>query len=403
MTGNVHFFASPKPKKWRSRLQSRKSKICALPVALHFGGIKVKSLKLTCSLLVFGLLLTTGCAKIADPLPPLIRIPKPAADLAAFQSADTIVLTFSRPTVNMDGSPATTLETIQVLRLEEYSNGGENRLPLPEKSFRQQAELILAIEEADFSNYLKNGIFTVRDTLIKSGVPGLYPAAFRYAVLFVNDKRQAAGLSNQASIAPVSLPSHPSALSAEVTETSIQLRWEAPTENTDGTKPARIAGYNIYKSAEEGEMSEAPINSKPVQGLDYEDRNFRFDKTYYYSISTVGSLKNPYAESLLSKTYPVVTRDIFPPAPPDNFNAALEGGNVILLWAPSPSGDIAGYRLFRRDKETVTRQSLQQELLTTLSFRDDDAQSGKSYEYTIQAVDKHGNESEIVRTEIEIS
>lgn len=386
-------------------MQSGELQICAPAVAPPSGLINMRYPGIPSIerfLLLVGLLLTAGCAKIADPLPPLVRIPKPAADLAAFQSADAIVLTFSRPAVNMDGSPATTLENIQILRLEEDSSGGDSRRPLAEKLFHEQAEMILAIEKTDFPDYLKNDTFTVRDTLKKSGVSGSYPAALRYAVLFVNNKGQAAGLSNRVHIAPVSLPSCPSALAAEVTESSIQLRWEAPTENTDGTKPARIAGYNIYKSTEEGEMPEGPVNSKPVQGLEYADRNFRFDRTYYYTISTVGSLKNPYAESLRSKNYPVVARDIFPPDPPDNFYAALQGSNVFLLWAPSPSGDIAGYRLFRRDKETEIRQLLQRELLSALSFRDADVQPGKSYEYTIQAVDKHGNESEILQTEIEI-
>ncbi len=164
------------------------------------------------NLLLVGLLLTAGCAKIADPLPPLVRIPKPATDLAAFQSADTIVLTFSRPAVNTDGSPATTLENIQILRLIEDSSGGDSRRPLAEKSFSDLAEMILVIEESDFPDYLKNEVFTVRDTLKTSGVPDSYPAALRYAVLFVNDKRQAAGFSNQVRIVPVSLPSYPSAM-----------------------------------------------------------------------------------------------------------------------------------------------------------------------------------------------
>jgi len=405
-----HFFASPisvpsKPEKWRNRLHNRKPKICAFRLTAHSGHRNIRRScipLLKTVLLVIALFLTTGCAKIADPLPPLVRIPRPAADLAAMQSAGDIALTFSRPAVNMDGSPATTLENIQVLRLEEDADSGDIDRPLPEKTFRQQAKSILAIEEADFPDYLKNGIYTVRDTLTKSGVPGFYPTALRYAVLFINDKRQAAGFSNQVRITPVSLPSHPSQFSVDATETSIHLRWEAPTENTDGTKPARIAGYNIYKASEEGAMPDTPINPEPVQGLDYEDRNFGFDRTYYYSISTVGSLKNPYAESLPSEACSVVTRDIFPPAPPDNFNAALEGSTVLLLWAPSPSNDIAGYRLFRRDKGTEIRQLLQSELLTGLSFRDEDAQSGKGYEYTIQAVDGYGNERETIRTEIEL-
>lgn len=374
-------------------------------MAFYFGYAKIQNFKLLVLvgiLLMVWLLISAGCAKIAEPLPPLVRVPRPASDLAAFQSADTIVLTFSEPVVNTDGSPATTLHNVQILRLNEDEGESKNRRSLPEKSFRQRAELILTIESPDFPSYLQNGIFIVRDSLADSVASEFYPSAFRYAVLFVNKKRQTAGLSNQVRIAPVSLPSHPHVFSAEVTENSIQLKWEAPTENTDGTKPAQIAGYNIYRSLQEGEMPAEPINKVPVQGLGYGDSHFLFDKTYYYAISTVGSLKDPYAESLRSKAYPVITRDIFPPSPPENFNAVLEGSDIILLWAPSSSEDVAGYRLFRRDKEATDRHLLQSELITALSFRDDTALSGKSYEYTIHAVDKHGNESQTVQLEMGI-
>ena len=139
------------------------------------------------------LLLTAGCAKIADPLPPLVRIPKPAEDLAAAQTADSIVLKFSAPTLNTDGSPATTLHRIRVMRLDEDANERMAKQTLPEGSFLQRAEPILTIESPDFPGYLQNGIFVVRD---QSAIPQKSKfnlAAFRYAVLFINKKNQAAG------------------------------------------------------------------------------------------------------------------------------------------------------------------------------------------------------------------
>ena len=81
-------------------------------------------------LLMLWLLVAAGCAKIAEPLPPLVRFPRPASDLAVSQSADTIVLTFSEPVVNTDGSPATTLRSVQILRLNEDED--ENRRSLPD-------------------------------------------------------------------------------------------------------------------------------------------------------------------------------------------------------------------------------------------------------------------------------
>jgi hypothetical protein len=144
------------------------------------------------------------------------------------------------------------------------------------------------------------------------------------------------------------------------------------------------------------------MNHDPVQKPEFEDRSFRFDKTYYYAVSTIGSVQNPYAESIPSKPCQVVALYVFPPAPPGDFSAIFEGGNVLLLWAPSPSADVAGYRVYRQEKGTTIRQLLQKELIKAVSMRDATAEPGKNYEYSIQAVDTHGLESTVVRTEVEI-
>ena len=56
------------------------------------------------------LLSVAGCAKIADPLPPEILVPKAAVDLTAQQRADHVVLTVSAPKWNTNGTAITTLQ-----------------------------------------------------------------------------------------------------------------------------------------------------------------------------------------------------------------------------------------------------------------------------------------------------
>jgi hypothetical protein len=70
------------------------------------------------------------------------------------------------------------------------------------------------------------------------------------------------------------------------------------------------------------------------------------------------------------------------------------------LWTPSSSADVAGYKLYRRINGTKTPRLLQNELITALSFRDNTIDPNTNYEYIIQAVDTHGNESTPVRTEL---
>jgi hypothetical protein len=366
------------------------------PMRMQSSPLSVLNAALWIAILVSG----SGCAKIAEPLPPEAHIPQPATALKAFQLADSIMLTVPQPVRNTNGSPAKTLAKVQVLRIIEGTNEGKTEQPLSKEEFIKKADPILTITASHFSEYLREGVFAIQDTLPLSIKSRMYSSAFRYAILFVNNKNQAAGLSNQAFIAPVPIPPAPDDLESEVTENAIRLRWTAPASNMDGSKPARIAGYDIYRMEEPGRVASKPINAYPLQKPEYEDRDFQFDKTYYYAVRTLGSLENPYAESLPSKIHPVVARDVFPPAPPENFNAIREGNDIILLWAPSTSGDVAGYRIYRQTKGSPTRQLLQDALIAGLSFRDGKADPKADYIYTIQAVDMHGNESTTVQTEL---
>jgi len=352
---------------------------------------------LIAALLAFG----TGCAKLGEPQPPQIHIPKPAVDLTARQRADSILLAVTKPAQNTDGSAANTLAGVEVLRLREGANPEVAAKPLPANQFVEQAATILSIQADSFAKYLNGNSFVFQDPISQPDGSSLYSATFRYAVIFINRKNQAAGLSNEAVITPTPIPLPPAGLSAEVTEHFIALKWKEPSENMDGSKPPRIAGYNIYRAEGSEKLPSAPINSKPIAKPEYEDRDFQFDKTYRYAVATVGSLQNPYAESVPSEVQSIEARDVFPPAPPENFNAIIEGGYVLLLWAPSPAPDLAGYRIYRKDKKSGASLLLQKELITTVNFRDAQIEPERQYEYTIQAVDTHGNESVQVRTEVE--
>lgn len=345
-----------------------------------------------------GLLLCSGCAKIAEPQPPRIRIPKPAGDLTVRQLADSVVLTFSMPEENTDGSPVTNLRSVDVYRLAGRPGEGQNPVPIPEEEFLRRASLILSIPESRLPDYRSEKSIVIRDELLLPEKSSMYESTFRYAVLFVNKNNQAAGFSNQAAIQPVPIPTAPTALSGEVTEHAINLKWTPPVENMDGSRPARLEGYNIYRSEDPKQMPTKPINSAPVPTPFYEDRDFQFDRTYYYAVSTVGRTKNPQAESIFSDISSIITRDVFPPAPPAGFTAVSDGDKVLLIWGPSPSTDVAGYRILRSDKGGAPR-SLHSGLISALSYRDSGAE--KTSRYSVIAVDGHGNESPAVETGVD--
>ncbi len=343
-----------------------------------------------------------GCAKVGEPQPPLVRIPKPAVDLTARQISDSVVLQVSMPVRNTDGSEVSTLDSVQVLRLAEDKKDSRRPQPLPQKEFINRASTIISIPASRIPDYLQDKTIVIRDTPpFRSGSSG-YSNALRYGVLFVNNRNEAAGLSNQAFIEPVAIPLPPSELASEVSEHFIRLTWLKPQENMDGSKPARIEGYNVFRAENPAEFPPSPLNSDPLPDPEYADRDFLFDKTYYYAVKVIGSLQNPYAESLLSVPHTVVTKDKFPPDPPQKLSAISENGIVILLWVAPESRDIAGYLIFRLDEGADAPIPLQDEVIHTLSFRDSSVEPERTYEYEVVSVDSHGNKSDSVRVKVKV-
>jgi len=356
-------------------------------------------LAICCALCVFWV----GCARIADPKPPESQVPEAVSDLTALQIGEEIILRFSLPKRNTDGSRAQSIRSLEVFRITEKAEEKFTasltdliETDLDEKFFLDRAAHVFSIPAARFPEYMRDNIFVIRDSPPVAPVENIYSLRYRYAAVFVNEKKQASGLGVQTIVQPVILPSAPENLEAVVTENEIRLTWTRTTENADDGWPFRI-GYNVFRSEKPNEFPDAPLNNAPLTVAEYRDADFQFDNNYYYTVSVVAALNHP-AESARSEILKVEARDIFPPAPPGNFTAIAENGRITLFWTPSPSADVAGYRIFRKprtdDRIELPSQPLGEGLITAISYRDESALPNGDYIYEIQAVDGHGNASE---------
>jgi hypothetical protein len=364
-------------------------------------GAPLRFLRLGGEFWILLMLVTASCAKIGEPQPPETQIPEAAVDLTVKQLSDHVVLTVSKPSRNTNGSAVADLRSLEVYRLAGDRNA-EASNPLPKEIFAMQAVPVYSIPAARFPEYSDGNSFTIEDKLLIPNRSTIYSRLFRYAVLFVNKKHQAAGFSNQAVISPVPIPLPPSRLSADATESFIHLKWAIPSENINGSIPALIAGYKVYRSEEAQKFPSIPINSDLITNPEFKDGAFQFDKTYYYRISVVGKLQDPYAESLPSEVLSVSTKDVFPPAPPSSFNAIHENGITYLLWYPSSSPDVAGYRIYRLEEGESEKRLLKTDPITLPNFQDRDLKPGRKYEYFLTAVDTHVNESSAVRATVQV-
>src|SRR5205085_7954199 len=85
---------------------------------------------------------------------------------------------------------------------------------------------------------------------------------YRYAVRLYNKDGRAADFSNYAFIIPLTdLAAAPTGLATQLTQTEIAITWTPPAANESGTRPANIAGYNIYRKTGDNLVR---LNAQPL-------------------------------------------------------------------------------------------------------------------------------------------
>lgn len=333
------------------------------------------------------LAVSINCGKRKPPQPPTEKVSQRTA-ISGVQQGSVVALSWQLPPQNADDRSLLNISRVDVYRLLEAA---DSPLTLSEEEFASRSVLIssLPVSEKDFSA----GKLTFNDYLQFAS----QNVRLRYAVRFVNSSGQKAAFSNFLLIEPTARVAEiPSDLKANVSETVVELKWKAPTENVDGSSPANILGYNIYRKTDSDESPKI-LNASPVAESYFNDRSFVFSTNYKYLVRTVslGGNGEPI-ESLDSNTISVKPSDIFPPSAPSGITVAAAPGNLALFFAVNPEKDIAGYRVYRStDPDRVLSQweLLTEELLMTNTFQDTNVQSGTVYFYYITAVDSNGNVS----------
>ena len=92
----------------------------------------------------------------------------------------------------------------------------------------------------------------------------------------------------------------------------------------------------------------------------------------------------------------VFADDVFPPTVPSGLQAVFSGPGQKTVHrsgvGPCTDVDLAGYNVYRHEDGT-TRSKVNDHPLKTPAYRDSSVASGKTYFYSVSAVDVRGNES----------
>ncbi len=314
------------------------------------------------------------------PLPPRLERPARITDLSLAQKGQAFVLRFTLPKVATDGLRLSKPLGIEFLRSVTPSVTTPAQAPslapwltlsakqVSKDTKGETLQYVARFQEAEFRRQLGSTFtFAVRGVTY----------GFRHHALegeLSNDAR--------AELLPVSGPIE--GLQVETTEKALVVRWNPPSS---GATPA---GYRVYRrSPEQSDFELRGESSSP----EYDDPDFRFGQTYTYRVTAVFKADHSVAESEDSEVASVTPRDTFPPAPPQGISAIYTSKAVEIVWDANTEADLAGYNVYRSDSKEQRGERLNSQLLSTPIFRDTTAAAGRTYYYSITAVDLSGNES----------
>lgn len=349
---------------------------------------KHKHEKAVLAFIICGLLISASCGKRKPPLPPIERVVQ-RVEISGFQRGNNIQISWTMAARNASDGNVLNISRADIYRLTEPANSPST---ISEEEFASRSTLIATIPISDADFGLKQMTYT--DTLSFAG----QPARLRYAIRFANANGQKAGFSNFLVIEPTAkVADIPGSPSSTVTQNAIEVKWQPPTRNVDGSTPANILGFNVYRIDEKSVPK--VLNSSPVTNNEFADKSFEFEKNYTYFVRTVslGSNGEP-VESADSELVKILPKDTFPPAAPGALTIAAAPNTISIFFASNIEKDIAGYRIYRstdKDSPKANWSLLTTELLKTNTFQDPSVESGKTYYYYLTAVDKFGNVSEI--------
>lgn len=339
------------------------------------------------------LLLLAGCAQTGPPLPPSLELPKPPGDLRANRKGNSVTLTWGEPVLTTDRQTVRYLGPTLICRTAagDLNACGNPAAILPPPSTMQALSPKSRKEQPVPQTYT--------DNLPQAALQGGADAEITYAVEVLNRNARGAGLSNRVHVPAIATLPPPTDLSAALVDDGVALTW------TSDSQPLETAGvqhrYRIYRRDEStgkdsiaGEPAIGPVG--PMRFTD----NIEWEKTYLYRITAVTIITRPESEVQVegndSPIVRVVAHDVFPPAVPSGLQAAYSGEGqkpfIDLIWAPVTSADLVGYNVYRSEA-SGSPVKLNSDLVKSPSYRDSAVTSGKTYTYSVSAVDVRGNES----------
>ncbi len=394
------------------------------------------------------MVLSVSCGKKGPPLPPLLHLPAPPAEVTAERRGDQVTIALTVPSANTDNTRPANVERVDVYGItasgavsdEQLVKHGSKIGSVAVKAPRDPNDTVEPDESAaDIEPPVGRGLdqgarTTVDEQLAAAALipvdatagekhrprveenpegPLLDPAVRvltrTYAVVGVNTRGKRGPLSRRVDVPLVPAPPPPSTPAVTYDETAITLTWK-PADLAEGLLPSYPLGasapalaYQVYEVPPAGaapdaaaasgtSTNETQLTKTPIADTTFTDKTMAFGTERCFAVRAVATMDALSVESGEAPPACVQLKDTFPPAAPKGLTGVASDGTISLIWEANAEKDLAGYVILRGLAPNEPLVAITPEAITATTFSDH-VPAGVRYVYAIVAVDAAGNRS----------
>jgi hypothetical protein len=328
-------------------------------------------------------LITVGCGKKGNPLPPLRPVPSRIADFAAHLADGRVELRFTVP-VNGDGSTPNAVSRVEIYRVATPAGAtapsandvlAGAKAPLAEIQVRPETDADRSAERPDEAPAAGEPATFVDPA--DAADPG-GAAVWTYVAVGVAGRNRRGPLSAALHVPLTALPDPPADLLVSSTEQALRVSWSPSTE--------QAASVRILAVDRTGASPPTVLTPQPVTGGEFA-MPVEFGRERCFSARTVKENAGVTLEGPLSPTRCATPIDTYAPAAPSGLQAIQEGSAITLNWTGVDAADLAGYVVLRGDGDGVTLVPLTRTPVTGTTYSDATVTPGATYTYSVYAVD----------------